>query len=133
MTKIEFEIGRIPNTKQIIEVYNGSGIRRPTDDFERIEKMYANSNLIISAWIGNELIGISRSLTDFCYVCYLSDLAVKKEYQKKGIGKHLIKITQKEIGNKTSLILLSAPEAMGYYPEVGFNKVENGFIIKRKN
>ncbi len=133
MTEIQFKIGEVPEIEQIIEVYNSSGIIRPTKDFNRIEKMYANSNLIVSAWTGNKLIGISRSLTDFCYACYLSDLAVKKEYQKDGIGKRLIELTQDEIGEKTALILLSAPGAMEFYPKVGFDKVENGFIIKRKN
>ncbi|RKD92837.1 GNAT family N-acetyltransferase [Mangrovibacterium diazotrophicum] len=131
MTEIKFEIGSVPDTAQIIEVYNGSGINRPTADFNRIEKMYSNSNLVVSAWKGDELVGIARSLTDFCYACYLSDLAVKREYQKEGIGKRLIELTQQEIGEETALILLSAPAAMGYYPKVGFDKVENGFIIRR--
>ncbi len=132
MIEIRFEVGKIPNTEQIIEVYNSSGIKRPTNEYDRIKKMYSNSNLIVSAWKNNKLIGISRSLTDFCYACYLSDLAVKKEFQKDGIGRKLIEITKQEIGNKTALILLSAPTAMEYYPKVGFDKIENGFIIKRQ-
>ena len=74
-----------PDTDQIIDVYNSSGINRPTGDKERIAKMYDNSNLIITAWDNYKLVGISRSLTDFCYCCYLSDLAVRKEYQKKKV------------------------------------------------
>lgn len=132
MNEINFKVGEVPDVEQIIEVYNSSGIFRPTDEFDRIRKMYSNSNLIVSAWKGDELIGISRSLTDFCYACYLSDLAVKKEFQQDGIGRKLIELTMEEIGEETALILLSAPAAMGYYPKVGFEKVENGFIIKRK-
>ena len=94
--------------------------------------MYDNSNLVITAWNELELIGISRSLTDFCYACYLSDLAVKLEYQKEGIGKKLIELTKKEIGDETALILLAAPIAMEYYPKIGFEEIKNGFIIKRK-
>lgn len=131
MKNIEFKIGVVPKTSEIIEVYDSSGIKRPTKDSDRITKMYKNSNLIISAWLNNELIGISRAITDFCYACYLSDLAVKSEYQKEGIGKRLIELTTKEIGKETALILLSAPIAMEYYPKIGFNKVENGFIIPR--
>ena len=67
--------------------------------------MYKNSNLIITSWLNNELIGISRSITDFCYACYLSDLAVKSDYQKEGIGKRLIEFVKKEIGKETALIL----------------------------
>ena len=94
--------------------------------------MYENCNLIISAWMNSELIAVSRSITDFSYACYLSDLAVKHEYQKEGIGKQLIKLTEKEIGKQTALILLSAPLAMEYYPKIGFDKIENGFIIRRE-
>jgi len=129
--KITFSIDIIPEIDQIIEVYNSSGINRPTTDKDRIEKMYAHANLIVTAWDDDKLIGISRSLTDFCYCCYLSDLAVRQEYQSKGIGKKLIELTQKTIGEQTALILLSAPSAMEYYPKIGFQKIENGFIIKR--
>jgi N-acetylglutamate synthase-like GNAT family acetyltransferase len=120
-----------PETDQIIDVYNSSGIIRPTTDKERIKKMFSNSNLVITAWDKDKLVGISRSLTDFCYCCYLSDLAVRKEYQTSGIGKNLIKMTKDSIGEQAALILLSSPTAMDYYPKVGFQKIDNGFIIKR--
>lgn len=131
MKNIEYKIGIIPKASDIVAVYTSSGIKRPSWDIDRITKMYLNSNLIITAWCTNELVGISRSLTDYCYACYLSDLAVKKEYQNQGIGKQLIDLTRKEIGNETALILLSAPLAMEYYPKIGFNKIENGFVIPR--
>ena len=129
---ITYKIGLSPTIEEIIDVYNSSTIKRPTDDPKRISKMYAHSNLIVSAWHENKLIGIARSLTDFCYCCYLSDLAVKKEYQKKGVGKKLIELTKEQIGEQTALILISAPTASEYYPKVGFQKIENGFIIKRE-
>lgn len=121
----------IPDTEQIIEVYDNSGIKRPTTDNNRIAKMYANANLIVTAWDKDKLVGVARSLTDFCYCCYLSDLAVRKNYQACGIGRKLIELTSNIIGEQTALILLSAPSAMDYYPKVGFQKIENGFIIKR--
>lgn len=120
-----------PGTDEIIDVYNSSGINRPTTDKERIAKMYANSNLVATAWDKDKLVGVSRSLTDFCYCCYLSDLAVRKDYQSNGIGKKLIELTKNAIGEQTTLILLAVPAAMDYYPKVGFQKIDNGFIIKR--
>jgi predicted N-acetyltransferase YhbS len=78
-------------------------------------------------------VGIARSLTDFCYCCYLSDLAVSENHKKAGIGKRLIELTQERLGEQVTLILLSAPGAMEYYPKVGFEKIPNGFIIHRKN
>lgn len=129
--KITYRTDITPDTDQIIDVYNSSGINRPTTDKERIAKMYNSSNLIITAWDNVKLVGISRSLTDFCYCCYLSDLAVRKDYQASGIGRKLIELTRSRIGEQTALILLSASTAMDYYPKVGFQKIGNGFIIKR--
>lgn len=129
--QIDYKVGLIPQIDDIIAVYESSEIKRPISDKQRIATMYANSNLIVSAWDNLKLVGISRALTDFCYCCYLSDLAIHKDYQKLGIGKKLIDITKERIGLKTALILLSAPNAMDYYPNIGFEKIENGFIIKR--
>jgi len=129
--EITYKLDIIPDAEKIIDLYKSSGINRPIADKERIAKMYANSNLIVTAWDISKLVGISRSLTDFCYSCYLSDLAVRKEYQRHGIGKKLIALTKEKIGEHTMLLLLAAPAAMDYYPKVGFEPVENGFIIKR--
>lgn len=128
---IKFKTNSKLRTEEIIAVLDSSGIKRPTTDPTRIKKMFDQSNLVISAWKDGVLIGVARSLTDFSYCCYLSDLAVKKEFQKSGIGKTLIELTQQAIGDNCMLLLLSADDAMGYYPKVGFDKVENGFIIKR--
>lgn len=129
---ITYKINAPLKTNDIIDVFDSSGIIRPTQDPQRIEKMFGNSNLTISAWDKDKLVGISRSVTDYAYCCYLSDLAVRKEYQNLGIGKKLIEHTQENIGESAMLLLLSAPPAMDYYPKVGFEKVINGFIIKRK-
>lgn len=129
--EIIFKTDKKPNIEEIINVYISSGIRRPVNDKARIQKMYEHANLIVSAWHGDTLIGVARSLTDFCYCCYLSDLAVRKEFQHQGIGRRLIDLTKEKIGSQTTLVLLSAPAAMDYYSKIGFEKVTNGYIIHR--
>ena len=57
--------------------------RRPLNDYDRIEQMLKKASLTVTAWDGNELVGIARSVTDFAYCCYVSDLAVRGNYQKK--------------------------------------------------
>lgn len=130
--KITYKINTKITAEEVADLFTKSGINRPVHDLKRIKKMIDNANLTITAWDNDNLIAISRSLTDFCYCCYLSDLAVDKKYQDKGIGKELIKRTKKEIGENSMLLLLSAPGAMNYYPKVTFEKVNNGFIINRK-
>lgn len=128
---IKYRSGIVPPTEDIIDLYDSAELERPLGDKDRIGKMFANSNLIISAWHEEQLVGISRSLTDFSFCCYISDLAVRKEYKCAGVGKKLIQLTKEVVGEESNILLLSAPAAMDYYPKVGFEKVENGFIIKR--
>ena len=131
MPTIEYRHNFPLKAADVAAVFDTSGIRRPTKDLARIERMFANANLILSAWHEGKLVGVCRALTDFSYCCYLSDLAVDKAFQKHGIGRELIARVRAAIGEEVALVLLSAPEAMEYYPKVGFEKIENGFITKR--
>ena len=121
------------NLEDIILVFEKSSINRPIGNKNRIKSMFDNSNLIISAWDQDKLVGLCRALTDFSYCCYLSDLAVDMDYQRQGIGKTMIDLVKKEISDEVALILLSAPSSMSFYPKVGFGKFENGFIINHEN
>ncbi|MCH1626453.1 GNAT family N-acetyltransferase [Ferdinandcohnia quinoae] len=118
--------------KELSEVFKSSGIKRPSDDLPRLQRMIENSNIIITAWDADKIVGVARAITDYSYCCYLSDLAVDKEYQGKGIGKELIRLTREHISDEVALILLSAPTAMEYYPMIGFEAIDNGFKIARK-
>ena len=108
------------------------GERRPVEEPERLDKMLRFANLIITARENGKLVGVSRSITDFAFCTYLSDLAVDESYQKKGIGKELIKLTKKETPDAT-LILLAAPAAQAYYPKIGMKQFEQCYFIKDIN
>ncbi len=106
--------------------------RRPVEDPRAIEAMLAHANLLCTAWDEAKLVGVARSLTDFEYCCYLSDLAVDKDYQKKGIGKELLRLTQSRLGPKAKIILLAAPKAADYYPHIGLEAHDSAWILSAK-
>lgn len=100
-------------------------------DRECMDGMIANSNLIVSAWNEGVLVGIARSVTDFHYACYLSDLAVCASMQKMGIGKQLQKITQAQLGPHCKLILIAAPAANAYYERMGYTNNPRCWMLER--
>ncbi|MBV8140732.1 MAG: GNAT family N-acetyltransferase [Verrucomicrobia bacterium] len=103
--------------------------RRPIDNPNCVRAMLRHSNLLCTAWDDGKLVGVARSVTDFEYCCYLSDLAVDKEYQRIGIGKGLIRLTQSRLGEKAKIILLAAPDAEGYYGHIGFEAHRSAWIL----
>lgn len=129
---IEYSYEKSPTANQVIELYDNAGLPRPTNDKERMQQMFENSNLIVTAWDNELLVGVSRSITDWVWACYLSDLAVRNDYKKEGIGRKLIRLTKEKVSDQSMVLLLSVPTAMEYYPRIGFKKQESSFIIDRE-
>ena len=127
---ITYRIGNKLDLDAVIELYRAStlGERRPVADRERMRLMLANANLVITAWDGDLLVGIARSVTDFSYATYLSDLAVRASHQKQGIGRELIQLTQAK-GGQATVILLSAPKAVEYYPRIGMKPHPSAWML----
>ncbi len=128
---IVYRLGNDLDLDAVVELYRAStlGERRPVDDRARMGRMLAHANLVVTAWDGPLLVGIARSITDFAYATYLSDLAVRASYQRRGIGMELVRRTQAAAEPGASLILLSAPKAVDYYPKVGFAAHPAAFVL----
>jgi len=127
---IEYKVGNNLDLDEVIELYRAStlGERRPVGERDRMQKMLQHANLVITAREGGLLVGIARSLTDFAYCTYLSDLAVRLSHQRQGIGKELVRRTREEAG-PAKIILLAAPKAVDYYPHIGFTHHPHAWIL----
>ncbi len=115
-----------------VTVLRASGLaeRRPVDDTPRIAAMLANADLIATARVGGELVGVARAITDFVRDCYLSDLAVDRPHAGRGIGRALLAYIHAAAGAGTTLILTAAPGAVGFYERIGLERPE-AFVIPR--
>ncbi len=102
------------------------------NDLDRLAKMIAHADVLAGAWIEGVLVGVARGLTDFSYCCYLSDLAVDRAYQRRGIGKALIEHIRKRLGEQVMILLVAAPEANEYYAPLGFERVDRAWRIQRR-
>lgn len=135
MSSIQYSSTRSITVDQFIDVLKRSTLaeRRPIDDPARMQKMLEHGNILVTAWHGELLVGVSRALSDLAFCCYLSDLAVDEAFQKQGIGKELIRLTHAAAGEGCMLILLAAPKAATYYPHISMERMTDCFVIRRKN
>lgn len=129
---ITYRLGNDLDLDAVIDVYREStlGERRPVGDRPRMAAMLKNANLVVTAWDGDLLVGISRALSDFSYATYLSDLAVRASHQRSGIGKELIRQTQMAGGSLARVILLAAPAAADYYAHIGFTHQPRAWLVE---
>ena len=131
MIQYQIENNILPTEFKNLLIKSKLGERRPVDDFDRNSEMVKNAHLIITARDKNKLVGVAISVTDFVYCTYLSYLAVDNEYQKRGIGKELIRLTKKATP-QANVILLSAPKAVDYYPHIGMTKHNACFLLNNE-
>ncbi len=135
MADITYQMEPALSSAEFIDVLTRSTLseRRPVERIDLIERMLAHANVIVTARNpGGLLVGVSRAMTDFGYATYLSDLAVDEAYQRRGIGRELIRRTHQAAGLETALILLAAPKARGYYPHIGMQRHDSCWIIPRR-
>jgi GNAT superfamily N-acetyltransferase len=132
MGPIDYRFGNDLDLDRGIELYRDStlGERRPIDDRGIVEAMLRHANLVVTAWDAGRLVGLSRTLTDFAYVGYLSDLAVALSHQRQGIGSELIARTRARLGPRSMLVLLAAPKAVDYYPKLGFKRHDSAWLLR---
>ncbi|MBJ7537197.1 GNAT family N-acetyltransferase [Marinomonas transparens] len=128
---VAYKINQAISADQFINLLSGTtlGARRPLDNIETINAMLEHGNLLVTAWQGDKLVGVARSVTDFAFCCYLSDIAVDEAIQSSGIGKQLIRLTKEALQPQCTLILLSAPQAVDYYPKIGFTQHGSAWVL----
>ncbi|WP_019613962.1 GNAT family N-acetyltransferase [Psychromonas ossibalaenae] len=129
--KIEYRVNKVISEKQFVDLLDNTSLaeRRPIGNSKYIAGMLKNSNLIVSAWVEEELIGIARAMTDFYYCCYISDLAVHEKAQDNGVGKELLQLTTQQVNKDCKLILLSVPQTEDYYPHMGFEVHDRAWVL----
>lgn len=127
---IVYKAGKQLDLDAVIAVYRSStlGKRRPIQDRARMRAMLDGSQIVVTAWDRSRLVGIARSISDFVYCTYLSDLAVDARYQRRGIGRELVRRT-KALGGRAALVLFAAPQAVEYYPHIGFT-AGSGWMLR---
>jgi GNAT superfamily N-acetyltransferase len=127
---IRYAVNEAIDADQFVDLLERAGLapRRPVHDRACVEGMVAHADITVTAWHDDLLVGVARSVTDYSYCCYVSDLAVDLEHQRTGIGKRMLDLTGEQVGPLCKLLLFSAPDAQSYYPHVGFANNPNGWV-----
>lgn len=117
---ITYQINPTISVEEAREIYQQSGLNRP-EDLRKIEKLLENATILITARNQDgKLVGLLRAFTDFVFDCYLNDLAVHRDYQGQGIGKQLTRYLLDQLEHDVMVLLVSAPDAIGFYKKLGF-------------
>ena len=95
-----------------------------------LKKCLANSDVVISLWVGEEIVGFGRALTDEIYRGVLWDIVIDQNYQGKGFGKLIVKslLSFKRIKNTEKLYLMTTNKKI-FYSQLDFKEVNSQNLL----
>ena len=98
-----------------------------------LQKCLANSDVIVSLWVGNEIVGFGRALTDGIYRGVLWDIVIHQNYQGKGFGALIVKnlLSSEKIKNTKKLYLMTTNKEL-FYSQFDFKEVISQKLLIRE-
>lgn len=107
--------------EQILPIYqlNGwSAAQKP----HALHQALLNSHSLISAWSGEQLVGIGNAISDGFLVVYYPHLLVHLDYQQQGIGREIVALLCKKYEGMHMHMLVAESEAVTFYQKCGFTR-----------
>ena len=105
--------------------------KRPLTNTARIAEMLAGANFIVTAREDGNILGLARCITDFAWIAYCAELAVKERAQGRGVGAGIIEAAKDILGPRLGLTLISEPDAVGFYRRIGMEQIDTAFFLTR--
>ena len=122
---MEIKEYRAYNEADIMRLYESVGWTAYTDHPEVLRKGFENSMLILTAYEGDQLLGIIRAVGDGYTVVFIQDILVFPEYQRKGIGSALLQAILDRYSHVRQIELATdnTPKTIAFYKSMGFREL----------
>jgi GNAT superfamily N-acetyltransferase len=91
---------------------------------DQLQAAIRNSHRVFSAWDGDRLVGLVNALSDGVMTAYIHYMLVRPEYQKQGIGKHLITLLLQEYKDYARKVLIAYDSEVDFYRHCGFEPAQ---------
>ena len=105
--------------------------KRPLANAARIGEMLAGANFIVTAREDGVILGLARCITDYAWIAYCAELAVKESAQGSGIGRGILEFCMRTLGPGIGIALISEPNALAFYEHLGLMRLDSGFFSNR--
>ena len=97
-----------------------------------LKNCLANSDVIVSLWLNNKILGFGRALSDGTYRSVLWDIVIDHNHQGKGYGKLIVNslLESKRIRQCEKIYLMTSNQK-DFYCQIGFEEVySQNLLIK---
>jgi GNAT superfamily N-acetyltransferase len=116
-----------PAREELLSLYGSVGWTAYTSDPDLLEAAVAGSSYVVTARAGGELVGLARAVSDDASICFLADLLIRADWQRRGLGRRLAAAVLDRFGHvRRHILLADADPALGaFYRALGFEEISS--------
>ena len=118
-SNIEYSNSRNIPVDQLIRLYKSVGWSS-ADKPEALQRAMTDCHSLITAWDGDRLVGLANAISDGHLVVYYPHLLVDSDYQRRGIGRQLMRVLMARYDGFHQQVLVADGLATGFYSKCGF-------------
>lgn len=117
---------RLPDRDQLVALYESVGWTTYTADPARLERALDGSRWLRTVWDADTLVGLARAVGDGSTICYLQDVLVHPDHQRRGIGRALVQACLDDHADLRQFVLVTddRPEQHAFYESLGLTRLD---------
>ena len=89
-SSIAYSADRAVTDSDLRALYGSVGWSLYLEKYSDLTVLLPGCHVVMTAWDGNKLVGLVRTIGDGISIEYIQDILVDPEYQSRGIGAHLL-------------------------------------------
>ncbi len=99
----------------------------------QLGRMLSGSQVVVSAWQENTLVGFGRATSDGVFRAVLWDVVVSEDKQGRGIGRRIVEtlLASRPVAAAERVYLMTTT-GEGFYEKLGFSRVDSQRLMLRK-
>ena len=127
---IEYDLEKKVDVERLKEMFNQVGWGDKSGDVSRLKAMVRNSQIVITAWDGELMVGFARCVTDHVFNGQINNVVVDQWSRSQGIGREMIRQILRS-NRQVTYVLRGDPENEGFYTGIGFVQADLCFVFPR--
>ena len=96
-------------------------------------RMLSGSQVVVSAWQGDTLVGFGRATSDGVFRAVLWDVVVAEEHQGRGLGRRIVEelLASPPVAAAERIYLMTTT-GEGFYERLGFSRVDSQRLMLKQ-
>ncbi|QQC94776.1 GNAT family N-acetyltransferase [Mammaliicoccus sciuri] len=104
---MEYSIKRIPSNEDLQKIYLSVGWDVYVKNNDDMTVLLKNTCYFVTVWDNDQLVGLTRVISDDHSIAYVQDILIDPDYQGNGMGSNLLNMIKERFNHVRQVVLMT--------------------------